>query len=559
MSTVSILRWMRLAALGLLLAGPAWSQVPVDEAGNPLEAEVLDEGAELAAAAEDHLSLEELEALVGRIALYPDDLLAIVLPASAYPLQIVQAARFLDELEDDPGLEPDESWDDSVVALLNYPEVLRMMNEDLEWTYALGEAVVSQQPDVIAAIEAFRDKAYAAGNLKSDDRQTVKRENGVIQIQPVEEDVIYVPYYEPERVIVYQPEPVYHYYARPYPVYYYPYPQGYVFPTRWFWGVTTAFHIGWFTDHLHVWHHSYHGHPYFGRPYYFTHWWYRRPSIHVHNTYYVNNHVRRPPHYQRDGDFWRPRRHGGGVLERRAYREAYYTDRARSEAGYRRDLERRTRGDATARRPAANRDSDLATRFTTRNRAGAAAREREARGSVGERSAATRQRDDAARVRPAERARDEGAVRFRAREQGAVPERRQPAAVPERRVERSAPALRERPAIRRDADSVRRAPPAGGADRSAPRSFSSPGTSSARPAPGVSRPAPSVARPAPSASRPAPSVSRPAPSVSRPSSGVSRSSSGVSRPSSGVSRSSSVSRPASAAPRSSAPRRSHRD
>ena len=103
------------------------------------------------------LQAGEIEELVGPIALYPDDLLAIVLPASTYPLQVVEAGRFLEELESDATLEPNEGWDDSIVALLNYPEVVEMLNDDLDWTWRLGEAVVNQQSDVIAAIESFRD------------------------------------------------------------------------------------------------------------------------------------------------------------------------------------------------------------------------------------------------------------------------------------------------------------------------------------------------------------------------------------------------------------------
>ena len=129
---------------------------------------------------------DEIESLIAPIALYPDDLLAIVLPASSYPLQIVQAARFLDAVERDPSLKPDETWDDSVVALLNYPEVVRMMNDDLDWTWRLGQAVLAQQPDVIAAIEDFRDRAYAAGNLQSDTRQVVGRDDGAIYIRPAD-------------------------------------------------------------------------------------------------------------------------------------------------------------------------------------------------------------------------------------------------------------------------------------------------------------------------------------------------------------------------------------
>ncbi len=177
-------------------------------------------------------SSSEIEELIGPIALYPDDLLAIVLPASTYPLQIVEAARFLEALEADSSLQPDEDWDDSIVALLNYPEVIELLNEDLDWTWRLGEAVVAQQADVIAAIESFRDRAYAAGNLESDDYQIVSHEGSSIQITPVEEDVIYVPYYEPEEVVVYQPRRVYYYYPRSYPVYYYPYPSHHTFYRR---------------------------------------------------------------------------------------------------------------------------------------------------------------------------------------------------------------------------------------------------------------------------------------------------------------------------------------
>ena len=222
-------------------------------------------------------SAEELETLVGPIALYPDDLLAIVLPASAFPLQIVAAARFLEDLESDPSLKPDDDWDDSIVALLNYPEVVELLNEDLDWTWRLGEAVVAQQADIISAIELFRDRAYAAGNLKSDDYQLVAHEGSSIQITPVEEDVIYVPYYEPEEVVVYQPRPTYYYYPRPYPVYFYPYPAYHSFHNS-FWGVTTAFAIGWNTHHLNVFHHSFYGHPYYGHSYW-DRYWYRRPDI----------------------------------------------------------------------------------------------------------------------------------------------------------------------------------------------------------------------------------------------------------------------------------------
>ena len=272
-------------------------------------------------------SAAELEELVGPVALYPDDLIAIILPASTYPLQLVQAQRFLEDLEGDPSLKPDENWDDSVIALLNYPEVVALLNEDLDWTWRLGEAVVAQQADVVGAVEGFRDRAYAAGNLKSDTRQTVARNEGTIEITPVEDDVIYVPYYEPERIVHYQSRPVYHYYPRAYPVYYYPYPVGYAFNSGFFWGVTTAFTVGWLTDSVHVVHHSYHGHPYYGHRYW-DGWWYRRPTIHVHNNYYSSNHYSVSRHRYSRGDHWRPRHDTRRRLHnQRITRSDYYTGR----------------------------------------------------------------------------------------------------------------------------------------------------------------------------------------------------------------------------------------
>ncbi len=303
-----------LPAILLILPVFSFAQTPVDEDGNVIgtsraTAEIMPLGEPFDSDGIPHLDALELEKLVGPVALYPDDLLAIVLPASAYPLQIAAAARFLESLEENPNLQPPEDWDDSVVALINYPEIVELLNNDLDWTYQLGEAVVSQQADVISAIESFRDRAYAAGNLKSDDYQTVSRASGTIEISPAEDDAIYVPYYEPERVVTYQVRPAYYYYPRPRPVYYYPYAADHYFDRGFFWGVTTAFSIGWVTDSLHVHHHSYRSHPYYGRSYWNDYWWYRRPSVTVYNTTYVRNTnvvINRNYHDYR-GDRWRAR------------------------------------------------------------------------------------------------------------------------------------------------------------------------------------------------------------------------------------------------------------
>lgn len=313
-----------LGIMGLLATGTAAAQVPVDEDGNPISA--IGNTSDSAIPIDEELPIltaSELDTLVGPIALYPDNLLAIVLPASTYPLEIVQAARFLERLENDASLKPDDEWDDSVVALLNYPEVVQMMSDDIDWTWKLGEAVVAQQNDLIAAIESFRDRAYAAGNLKTDDHQTVTYEDDVIEIAPVNEEIIYVPYYEPERVVVYSPRPVYYYYPHAYPVYYYPYPSGHYFSSGFFWGVTTAYSIGWASDYLHVYHHSYYGHPYYGRNYYGNYW--RRPSLYVYNSYYVNNQRRVSHNHYSNGDYWRPRHRGGARPVRQVARSNYYS------------------------------------------------------------------------------------------------------------------------------------------------------------------------------------------------------------------------------------------
>lgn len=173
------------------------------------------------------LSADELETLVARIALYPDDLVALVLAGSLYPLQIVQADRYLKDVKTKPSLKPDADWDGSVVSLLNYPEVIDMMNGDLDWTQKMGEAVVNQQKDILVAIQELRDRAVANKIIKTDDKVIVQEKNDNVIITPAKKEVTYVPQYDPvilSPTYVYQeqaPPPVY--YSDPYPSYYYPY------------------------------------------------------------------------------------------------------------------------------------------------------------------------------------------------------------------------------------------------------------------------------------------------------------------------------------------------
>ena len=160
------------AALALLITDmgsthPALAQEQVAAA---------DTGDADAAVSPEPLTADEMEVLVARIALYPDELVAVITGASLYPLQIVEAARFLDQYAKDKSLKPKESWDGSVISLLNYPEVVKMMSDDLEWTQALGDAIAYQQKDVLIAIQQLRDEAVAKGVIKTDDKvQVVER------------------------------------------------------------------------------------------------------------------------------------------------------------------------------------------------------------------------------------------------------------------------------------------------------------------------------------------------------------------------------------------------
>lgn len=247
------------------------------------------------------LEADSLEALVAPVALYPDDVLGIILPAATFPLDVVRAARFLEDKADEPALQPDDAWDDSVVALLNYPEVIRMMNDDIDWTWALGEAVLLDQAAVLEAAQEFRSRAYASGNLRSDDKQIVSRSDGAIEIAPANPEVVYIPVYEPREVIVYQPRTVYRYYPVAYPSYYYPYPAGYAFDIPWFWGVTSYYSVGWHSHYVHVHHHTHSQHPYYLNSYYFYSDYYPRNSLNI--TVNVDNH----------SHVWRPtRRQGSG-------------------------------------------------------------------------------------------------------------------------------------------------------------------------------------------------------------------------------------------------------
>lgn len=148
---------------------------------------------------------EQLDQLLAPIAIYPDALIALILPASTVPTDIVLAARYLRENGDSLAHVESRAWDDSVKSLARYPELLKWLDENLTWTKQLGEAFSTQPADVMRAIQRLRAKARAAGTLTDSPQQHVLAEPDVIRIVPADPQVIYVPSYEPAAVFLTTP------------------------------------------------------------------------------------------------------------------------------------------------------------------------------------------------------------------------------------------------------------------------------------------------------------------------------------------------------------------
>jgi hypothetical protein len=170
------------------------------------------------------LNPQQLDSLVAPIALYPDPILSQVLVASTYPLEIVQAARWMQQnsgltgkaLSDAAAKQP---WDASVQALVLLPDVLKKLNQNINWVSDLGNVFLAQQDGVMQAIQRMRLSAKQKGTLQSTPQQTVttNTDNGqsYIAIEPAQPEVVYVPQYNPVAV---WGEPAYY----PYPPLYYP-------------------------------------------------------------------------------------------------------------------------------------------------------------------------------------------------------------------------------------------------------------------------------------------------------------------------------------------------
>ena len=221
------------AACAVALAGPLGAQAPVP----------APKAASSGTAPQAALSQDQLDSLVAPIALYPDKILVQILMASTYPLDVVEASRFVkanrDKLKGDAMLKAaqEKNWDPSVQSLTAYGQVLEMMNDKLEWMQQLGDAVLADQKAVMTTAQRLREKAQAAGNLKSNEQQkVVVQQDKTIIIEPAQPQTVYVPSYNP--AVVYGS-----WWAPAYPPYYYP-PPPYYYPGYAYGAAAVGFGVG---------------------------------------------------------------------------------------------------------------------------------------------------------------------------------------------------------------------------------------------------------------------------------------------------------------------------
>src|SRR6266853_718121 len=191
---------------------------------------------------------QELDQMLAPIALYPDSLLSQIFMASTYPLELVEAARWS---RANPALTGQQAvdavgerdWDASVKSLAAFPQILAMMDQQLEWTARLGDVFIAQEPQVMETVQSLRQKAYAAGNLRSTEQAYVVQQGDAFAIEPASPQVVYVPYYDPRVVYGSWWWPAYP------PVYWAPWPGYYAYPgytAGFIWGPSIIVGAGFF-------------------------------------------------------------------------------------------------------------------------------------------------------------------------------------------------------------------------------------------------------------------------------------------------------------------------
>jgi hypothetical protein len=310
-------RQVLVSLLSLILLLPAWPEAALAYQDAPAPPQ--------AAQAPQHPAQtpEQLQQLVAPIALYPDSLVAQILAASTFPEQVVEADRWVQahpDLKDEAlGLAVDQQpWDPSVKALTAFPSVLGNMDKNLSWTSSLGDAYYNQQQDVMDAVQVMRQRAQAAGNLKTTPQQTVTAQGQTIVIEPASPEVVYIPAYDPWLV-----------YGDPILAW----PGWYPYPGIWFGGPYLSFGfgfgIGWFGGFGWGW----------------GHWgfdWHNRYAMYNHERYYSrsNTFYNRNNFYrsggERGGAFNRPgvaaRPFGGDTRAARGYAQPHGESGVRSGA-----------------------------------------------------------------------------------------------------------------------------------------------------------------------------------------------------------------------------------
>ncbi|HTP66610.1 MAG TPA: DUF3300 domain-containing protein, partial [Geobacteraceae bacterium] len=188
MNRIRVIIYTFLVSLMLAAGGTTYAQDELPESGGYL------------------FTPEELDELLAPIALYPDPLIAQILPAATFVDQIDEAARYVNQYGP-AGIE-NQPWDVSVMAVAHYPDILTMMDRKYDWTVSLGQAFINQEQDVMDAIQRLRAAAEAEGNLASTPQQEVYDEDGAIRIVPADPAMIYIPQYDP-LVIYQEPSPSY--------------------------------------------------------------------------------------------------------------------------------------------------------------------------------------------------------------------------------------------------------------------------------------------------------------------------------------------------------------
>lgn len=211
-------------AIALVLAVPAGLVQAQTAAADPQSA---------SATANVSFSEAQLDSLLAPVALYPDTLLSHVLIAATYPLEVVQADRWVRAHpgvsgEDAVNAVDDQDWDPSVKALVAFPDLLKRMSEDLDWTQQLGDAFLADEGRVMDHVQLLRNKAYAAGTLDKMEHVKVVREERIITIEPSVERVVYVPAYDTR--VVYGD-----WWWAGYPPVYWYYPSSYVYVSGFYW------------------------------------------------------------------------------------------------------------------------------------------------------------------------------------------------------------------------------------------------------------------------------------------------------------------------------------